>query len=194
MRFLLTCLAVLCCAQPLSAQFLAGQYELQLSGTAGSFTERVTIEGPTTEEMEQSLTYAYVALTPGYYILRGLSLEAELGLRAVEGYRPAQSALLNVSYTRTFRRSPVALFIRGGGGLANGIVHPVSLSSFDTGSDFDVVILHAGLGVKLRTGNSGYVRIELNYRDQRYEQRSDAYVTSRSIGTIALLFGVGTLL
>jgi len=195
MRTVLILIALFLFTIPTQAQFLQGQYELQLSGTAGSVSETMSWNGTEgSNEVESSLTFAYIAVTPAYYIFRGVAVEFEAGLRAVEGYRPAQSLLLNLAYTHFFRGTVVAAFVRGGGGLSNGIMNPVHWHPGGAKDSFDVTVLQAGAGLKLRAGNTGFVRVELNYRQQDYDADGQLGAADVSVGTVALLLGVGVLL
>ncbi|MDT8322550.1 MAG: hypothetical protein RRA94_00460 [Bacteroidota bacterium] len=182
---------------PLQAQFLPGRVELQLFGTVGSVSESSTYVSPSGEEEthdDESMSYAYIALTPGYYLFRGVSVELELGLRAAEGGPPAQIALANLSYSHSFPTSPIALFARAGGGLANGVSIPNYLDLLYQTDGFDVTVLQAGAGIKIRTGRSGIIRVEINYRNQQYDRDLLFGSSEHSLSTIALLLGVGVLL
>ena len=191
-------IAVFFMTVPLRAQFLPGQVEMQLFGTLGSYSESSTYTAITGEEEthdDESISYAYLALSSGYYVARGVSIEMELGVRAAEGGPPAQSILANVSYSHAFPTSPVALFVRAGGGIANGVSIPNFLDLLYKTGGFDVTVLQAGAGIKIRTGRSGIIRVEVNYRNQKYDP--DLWYSSsseRSISTLALLLGVGVLL
>lgn len=182
---------------PVQSQFLPGRVELQLFGTVGSVSESSTYVTSSGEEEtydDESMSYAYIALTPGYYVARGVSIELELGLRAAEGVRPAQLALANLSYSHSFPTSPIALFARAGGGLSNGVSIPNFLDLMYRSDGFDVTVLQAGAGIKIRTGRSGIIRVEVNYRNQRYDRDMLFGTSERSTSTIALLLGVGVLL
>lgn len=183
------------------AQFSKGTIEMSLMGTAGQLNETVKWEygfdGSTmSDEDTDTRKYAYVAFTPGYYLIDHLSLELELGLRAMEGASPVHSGVANLSYTYPIRRSWLAPYLRAGAGLANAISIPgfVDLVPTMRLDGYDVTILQAGAGVKLRTGPSGIVRIEVNYRHQSYSWEGLVSKSDHSLGTIALLVGVGVLI
>ncbi|MCB2205235.1 hypothetical protein KQI65_10840 [bacterium] len=195
MRTVLVCF-LLAFATTAQAQFLPGQFEIMLNGTVGSVSESTSYPSPSGAEVnaDDSHSYAYIALTPGYYLFRGVSVELELGLRAIEGGPPAQSVLGNLSYTHAFRTSPVALFARAGGGLSNGISLPTFVDHIRYTEGFDVSVLQAGAGIKIRTGRTGIIRVELLYRHQQYELDYFLTTVDHNINTIALMFGVGLLL
>ena len=199
-RLLLTA-ALLLVAVSARAQFSKGTIEMSLMGTAGQLNETLkweySYDGSTmSDEVSETRKYAYVAFTPGYYLVDRLSLELELGLRAMEGASPAHSGVANLSYTYPIRRSWLAPYLRAGAGLANALSVPgfMDLVSMRLVDGNDVTILQAGAGVKLRTGPSGLVRIEVNYRHQRYSWEGEVSKPDHSLGTIALLVGVGVLI
>mgnify|MGYP000041244968 CR=1 FL=1 len=201
MKPLLLAAAVLLIATTARAQFSKGTIEMSMLATAGSLDETVkweySYEGMNmSDEDSETRKYAYVAFTPGYYLLDHLSLELELGMRAIEGARPVHSGVANLSYTYPIRRSWVAPYLRAGAGLANALSVPgfMDLASVTRLNDYDVTILQAGAGVKLRTGPSGIVRIEVNYRHQSYSWEGEVSKSDHSLGTIALLVGVGVLI
>jgi hypothetical protein len=182
-----------------SAQFRQGDFEMMLLGTAGSFTEKVEytskINPALNGSSDESNTYAYIAIAPAYYFIDGLAAELELGLRAMEGGRPAQSAILNLAFTHQLRGSAVALFARAGYGMANSYSIPVFLDLGSGRSDeFDISIINLGAGAKFMVGRSAFIRTELNYRIQNYSYDTDFSESDYTYNTIAVLLGVGLVL
>jgi hypothetical protein len=194
-----TIIALLACIASAShAQYRKGNVELQLLGTAGSVSNSVTTTyneaGIPASERSSSRMYLYVAATPAYYFADGFSGELELGLRALEGVPPAQSLIAHLSWTQRYRRSPIAWFVRAGYGRSNGLSIPLFDEYNRTTDGFDIGIISAGAGLKLRAGARGLVRIEANYRLQSYSTESPIAVFDHSTSTIALLFGFGVML
>lgn len=182
-----------------SAQFRQGDFEMMLLGTAGSFTEKVEYTSKTNPslnmESDDSHTYGYLAIAPAYYFIDGLAAELELGVRAMEGGRPAQSAILNLAFTHQLRGSAVALFARAGYGMGNSWSIPVFLDLGSGRSDeFDISIINLGAGAKFMVGRSAFIRTELNYRIQNYSHDTDFSESDYTYNTIAVLLGVGLVL
>ncbi|MCZ7557703.1 MAG: hypothetical protein M5R41_14995 [Bacteroidia bacterium] len=180
------------------AQYRQGDGELILLGTVGSVTTttELTFADPSVPGSTSSSErlYLYVAATPAYYLINGLSAELELGLRTLKGVRPAQSAVLHLSYTQSRRRSIVAWFLRGGYGVANGLAVPVYDNISRLTDGFDVGIISLGAGLKIRPAGRGLIRIEANYRIQMYETGDALYTMDHTVSSLALLLGVGFVL
>ena len=197
MRYLVV-ISVLLLASMAQAQYRQGDAEFMLLGTAGSVTSSSELKFrdpaiPGSTSSSERL-YMYVATTPSYYFIDGLSAELELGVRALKGERPAQSAILHLSYTQSRRRSIVAWFLRGGYGVANGLAVPVYENISRLTEGFDVGVVSLGAGLKLRPGGRGLIRMEVNYRMQMYETLGESYTMDHTISSIALLLGVGVVL
>ncbi|MBE0643081.1 MAG: hypothetical protein IH600_03290 [Bacteroidetes bacterium] len=181
-----------------SAQFKKGNFELMLSGTAGSFSENFKYTSKTSElfndESDESHTYAYLSFMPSWYIIDGLSAEVELGLRAMEGSEPTQAVILNASYTHALRKSPVAFFARAGYGISNGYSVPIFYELVGRTDGFDINIINLGAGLKIRTGGSGLIRAEINYRIQSYTTETALATYDHTYGALSLMLGVGVML
>ncbi|MFZ1978685.1 MAG: hypothetical protein WAV76_12080 [Bacteroidota bacterium] len=76
------------------AQFEKGNIELTLSGTAGYEKESPSASLNNSE----SIGYAMLNISVGYYLINGLSVEPQIGFLEMEKSFPSQSALLNLSY------------------------------------------------------------------------------------------------
>ncbi len=198
MRMIFVIATMLLIAATTQAQYKRGDGELMLLGTVGSVTSttELTFTDPSVAGSESSSErlYMYLAATPAYYLINGLSAELELGVRALKGVRPAQSAVLHLSYTQSRRRSIVAWFVRGGYGVANGLAVPVYDNISRLTDGFDVGVVSLGAGLKIRPAGRGLIRIEANYRLQMYETKGESYTMDHSIGSLALLLGVGFVL
>jgi hypothetical protein len=187
MSFILSALA--------QAQYRQGDGELMLLGTVGSVTTttELTFSDPSVAGSTSSSErlYLYLAATPAYFLINGLSAELELGLRTLKGVQPAQSAVLHLSWTQSRRRSIVAWFVRGGYGVANGLAVPVYDNISRLTDGFDVGVVSLGAGLKIRPAGRGLIRIEANYRIQMYETVGETYTMDHTISSLALLLGVG---
>ena len=190
-------------AVPANAQFKKGDFELTLLGDLGSVSWESTLsysffEGRTSTD-DGTTKYAYLALTPGYYIIDGLSVELELGLMAIEKMKPAQHVIGNVSYTHTFDESIFAPFARIGYGVSNSIYLPMLRIPGRESDKLDIGILNMGLGLKIRLGDVAVFRSEINYKKQAFV-REDEYPENEhrkeeiSYNTYSLLLGFGVIL
>jgi hypothetical protein len=174
------------------AQFKQRDFELSFGGTLGSATTKVDREGYSSSESQK---YLYLALTPGYYIIDGLSAELDLGLRAMEHVKPGQLMLLNLSYTYLLPSTHVGLFGRVGYGLSNCVSIPgfLDLNLNQRSEDLDIGVFNAGIGAKFLMSESVFIRTELNYRIHSYSKDYQGATTDYSQSTTSLLVGVGML-
>jgi opacity protein-like surface antigen len=74
-RFILLFAALLVASAHSSAQFKQGDVELSFSGSLGSLSNSSNTSG---YKYSESRNVAILSVVPGYYIIDGLSLEAEL--------------------------------------------------------------------------------------------------------------------
>jgi opacity protein-like surface antigen len=180
------------------APFMKGDWELSLSGAVGKYSsETSTSGGDWKYSDESSRFYATLSLTAGYFLIDRLSLEPEVNFFTYEGGPPAESIILNLSYTHPFEHSIIALFIRGGYGLGNGSsVFGISDIPVHSTDGFKVKTVNAGTGVKLLVAQNVALRIELNYQYQFYTQNYGNYSsfsTDNSNSTLRLCFGFSIL-
>jgi hypothetical protein len=193
-RLLLTAVLLLT-ALPAQGQFRGGDSELMTMITAGTATttEEVTV-GESTGSSDRTDKFAYISINYGYYFVRRVSAELELGIRAEDGIRPLHTGIVNLSYTHLLPRSIIALYGRAGVGMSNGLTSPDHLALTGRMSEYDVTILQGGAGIKVRAGSRGLFRVELNYRHQGYTYEGPSATVDYSIGTLAVLIGMGLLL
>lgn len=189
---------LLCFAGTASAQYEKGDFEMMLLGTAGSMTEtnKVTINSPVAYEIssDETNSYAYLSLTPAYYIIDKLAAELELGLRAMEGGKPTQTFIFHLAYTQPLVGSSLALFARAGYGLSNGYSVPIFYEQVRSSNDFDIGIVNLGAGAKIMAGRHALIRAEINYRMQSASEDSAFGTSEWTRSTIAILLGVGIIL
>jgi hypothetical protein len=184
------------------SQFEKGDVELSLIGTAGYQKETT----PSYSNSE-STGYIFINTCVGYYIINGLSIEPQLGLLAVEHISPAQSVLMNLSYTGRIQNSSIALFLRGGYGIANAISSPIlAYTPIGPRGKWDVHILNVGAGVKYLLKENIAFRCEINYRTEKYPYEvyhyiysgySYSYITEtidRTISSYGIMFGFSVIL
>jgi hypothetical protein len=195
-RFILLFAALLIVSAHSSAQFKQGDVELSFSGSLGSLSNSSNTSG---YNYSESRNVAILSVVPGYYIIDGLSLEAELGLLAEEKASPAQYLLGNVSYTYRIPESRVALFGRVGYGVSNSIQIPMQLGIVSrVTSNFDVGVFNAGAGVKILVSQGAALRAELNYKSHSWtSEYHSAYYSSKTDYTYSntgLLLGFSILI
>ena len=144
------------------AQFKKGNVELSLMGGFGSFTETTS-----SSTKSSSTTIINLAITPGYYIVDGLSFEPELGLTIITPENGSGSSgvsgVANLSYTFASSENPFAPFLRIGYGISNGLQLP-AIGTFiieNKGSNqSSVTIIATGAGMKFLIGTHAAIRTE----------------------------------
>jgi hypothetical protein len=201
-RYILLALILVTSISISSAQYDKGKVEISLIGNAG-------YQKASTSSAVSSGTTGFIFLNSciGYYLSDGLSIEPQIGMVAIENYSPAQSVLLNLSYTGRLQKSNVALFIRGGYGIANSPSSPIILfTPIDSHGKWDVNILNFGSGFKLLVTDDIALRCEAYYRSESYKQDAFNYVftgttyivqtttVDRTLSSYGLLFGFSVLL
>jgi hypothetical protein len=174
------------------AQFKKGDIEISFSGSAGSWKTSETFSGRTSSD---SHSYIFMTCAPGLYIVDGVSIEAEIGLLAFEGMKPAQFLLGNISYTYLLSGSKLAPYARIGYGVSNSVPMPMFNGAPSRTSDgFKVGTLNAGCGVKFLVSKGAAARAEFNYKRSNWTNdlgsSSSADNTNSNLG---LLLGFSIL-
>ncbi len=165
-RLLLLFLISSICPSITSAQFESGKVEITFNGTAGYLKDNL----PANLYGSQSIGYVMLNIDGGYYLLDGFSIEPQLGLLATENTFPAQSALLNLSYTHRISTSAIALFVRGGYGISNSLTSPVvGFVPIRINEVSNNHIINAGAGAKILVTENVALNIELNYRREVFD-------------------------
>jgi len=150
--------------------FQAGCVELALSGFAGSMKQTNSMD----IYMQDAVNYFTLNFSLGYYLVNGLSVEPQYGILAYEEGPPAHSLQLGLSYTGRIARSNLALFLRGGFGIANSPSYPIFGNALLSAREkWDVHILTVGAGLKYLVSDAALLKVELNYRQEKYP---DTYV------------------
>jgi hypothetical protein len=182
------------------APFMQGDWELSMMGSVGSTTSKESYISTNYTSTDEILTqYMFLSLTAGFFLLDRISIEPEISLLATGREKPAQSFLLNLSYTYPLANTNTAIFIRGGYGLGNG-----SSILMDSGipirqtDGLDIKIINAGAGVKFLIAQGAGLRIEVNYRQHTYSLDRDNGSTSYTIedkdSVVRCCFGFSVLL
>jgi hypothetical protein len=195
-RLILVSAVVMMVTAHATAQFKQGDVELSFSGSLGSLNASSTSSGYNHSESRNT---AILSVVPGFYVIDGLSLEAELGLLAEEKAMPAQYLLGNVSYTYLIPESRVALFGRVGYGVSNSVQIPVQPGIVSrVTNNFDVGVFNAGAGVKILVSQGAALRAELNYKSHSWttEYHSPYYSskTEYTYSNTGLLLGFSILI
>jgi hypothetical protein len=171
---LLTSAALFCSCSLLFAQTQRGSWELSLSGTMGS--ESISITAKTVNSTfditgKGDQKYLRLSLRPGYYVLKGLTLEPEILWNAVERYAPTFSLSGNLSYNFSIPQAHFAPFVLIGYGLTNGL--PVFRGYTMRAADgFDVNVVNLGSGLKFFFSERAAFRTEYRYQRLRYDDAS----------------------
>ncbi|NUM70822.1 MAG: hypothetical protein HUU43_08230 [Ignavibacteriaceae bacterium] len=200
-RIYLLMLLMLAASTFLNAQFSKGSKELSLSGSIGSYTYSQKSPGGTTSSKDYQ--YFTVYLSPGYYIVDGLSFEPEVAFYFSKDNTPAQYYLANISYTAKIGEGKTGLFFRAGYGVGNSMIFPGNNDvPLPMTKSLDVKIINAGAGLKLLINANVLARLELNYRVQSYSRESSYYSPWGSsswsydytYSNISLIFGFAFLI
>jgi hypothetical protein len=148
----------------------------------------------------ESNNYAFISVTPGYYLIDRLSIEPEIGLLSEQHYSPSQYLLLNLSYTYMIPDSKEALYARAGYGIANSVQLPIMSSAIANMSDkLNIGIFNVGVDAKFLLTQSVALRTELNCRSHKWSNSSDfdigsSYTSDMSMSNVGLLLGFSILL
>ena len=165
------------------APFMQGDWELSMVGSVGSMTSKSSYTSAVYSSTGESSTqYVFLSATAGYYLADRISIEPELSLIATGDEKPAQSILLNLSYTYPLANTNIAIFIRGGYGLGNGttilLESGIPLRQTD---GLDINTINAGAGAKFLIAQGAALRLEVNYRQQTYSHDGGSGSYSYSI-------------
>jgi len=201
-RPILLILTFITCTLISSAQFDKGKVEISLIGNAG-YQKASTSPSSSSE----ATGYVFLNSCVGYYLSDGISIEPQFGMIAVEKFRPAQSVLFNLSYTGRLQNSKIALFIRGGYGIANSPSSPIIMfTPIDSHGKWDVTVLNFGSGIKFLVTDDIALRCEAYYRSESYKQDTFNYfytgttyttqtiTVDRTLSSYGLLFGFSVVL
>jgi hypothetical protein len=140
-----------------------------------------------------------LALSPGYFVLDGLSIEPQIGMLVQKNEKPAWLFLGSLSYTYAIPQSNVAPFLRAGYGVSNAIPLPIDHTLIGRATDkLDVGVLELGGGLKLKATEGAYLRAEIGYRKSSWSREYSWYGYSTTIdytySTIALALGFTVIL
>jgi hypothetical protein len=174
------------------AQFTKGSWEMTLTAGINSFAES---ENGTSRNDQP--TFLGINVSPGYYIIDGLSFEPDFGVMAdLSGnadFDTYYKIVGNLSYTFKLQEKPFAPYVKAGYGISNGIEY--ALSGFqgtfaEASKDRTVSILNTGAGMKWLVSDKAAIRTELNYHVQSLTEDSYDYKFS----SVGLLVGVSLIL
>jgi opacity protein-like surface antigen len=179
-----------------SAQFKKGDVELSFSGSLGSNTITESSSGGYSFSNSSTEKYLFFSVSPGYYLLDGLSVEPEISFTANQHEQPAQYLLLNLSYTYLLPNSREALFLRAGYGISNSVQMPVlGAAVVHTSDKFNVGVLNLGAGAKFLVTQSVILRAEVNYRSHTWSNDEGyGYSDDYAYSNVGLLVGFSILL
>lgn len=184
--------------------FTKGSWELDLSGSFGSYNYSSTYESISpysshSTNYDESYGYFQLAAIPAVYVADGLSIEPEINCFVVKKSAPAFAFVGNLAYTFRIENQRFAPFIRAGYGISNAYKFPFLNSLLGRmSSKFDIPIINAGVGIKYLLSDAVALRTELNYRRLSYSNESGSFVyTSKSetkYNFISVLLGFSVLL
>jgi hypothetical protein len=190
-------LSVATCSQS-DAQFRQGNVELSFSASLGSRSSKSSSPYYSSSE---SYDFMYLGVSPGIYLVRGLSFEPEIGVMALQKHFPAWYLLGNLSYTLDIQGTGVAPFARGGFGVSNAILpFPGTLIAPRISDKLRVHTVNIGAGAKTHIAGPLYFRSEFNYKryhwTERYPNPDPGYPFTRAFdyADLALFFGFSVLI
>ena len=177
MRAVITLTSVLLLTAAVAcAQFKKGDVELSFSGSVGSWSDRYSdsYSGGTSYSSSDSHNYVFLAVSPGYYLADGLSVEPELSLIAAEESKPIQYLLMDLSYTYLLPNSNVAPYARAGYGVSNSVqMAGMTVLPIEASSKFNIGVFNAGAGVKFLLNRYVVLRTEINYKSHAWSNIED---------------------
>jgi hypothetical protein len=166
-----------------------GDVELSIAGTFSSMNSSRAGSSSDTK-------YAVLSVSPGFYLIDGLSLEPEIGWIATEHDLPGWLFLGNVSYTYAGvdQHHRLAPFIRVGYGVSNSYQLATPQLLVRTSNKLDVGVFNVGGGVKVGVVEGAYLRAEVYYRQYNWTSNSSYYdYASRGYLSQSIDYKVSTL-
>ena len=183
------------------AQFKKGDFEFSFNGSFSSMTIENTSSGfYNTQSNSETRSTAGISFSPGFYLLDNFSIEAELGIVAVQSMQPSQYVLINLSYTYLLPESKTALFAHAGYGLSNSVAISYLNNAISFTSDkFNVKVLNFGAGIKYLISSTVLLHTEVNYRQHLWTNDYESmgyynYSVDNKITNISLIFGFSILI
>lgn len=182
------------------AQFRKSDVELTFSASFGAWESGINVASTEpnsnfTTVFTEVRNFVSLSVTPGYYILDGLSIEPELGMIAVEKRKPTFFLLGNISYTYLIPNSIVAAFALTGYGVSNAVTYPMYGNALmQSSQSLHIPIFNAGGGVKILATSDIIIRTEINYRKFKWTDESSYYKEENKHSTTAFIFGFSILL
>ncbi len=176
---------------PLFAQFESGCIEL--GGSLGFYLMNESIKNGNHED-ENDASLFICSINPAIYVVKGLSIEPEIGLMLVENEKPGIFLLGNVSYTYLIPDKSIAPYAKIGFGATNSLAIPnVNLYS-KASEDLDITIFNLAGGVKFLINKTAIIKTELNYRKFSYSE--DLYFSKidYSRDFVSILLGISFVL
>lgn len=195
--FIFVCISFFIFASVSKAQFNKGDFEFSFTGSLSSMTYESSVNNSPYYQSgshSETRTTGNISFSPGYYFVDNLSIEAEIGLSAVEKMQPSEYLLFNLSYTHLMSDSKVALFAHAGYGFSNSVeVSNYNNAIVRTSDKFDVKVINIGGGLKYMITPNVIARSEINYRIHKWTEDS-FYSVDNKISNIALVFGFSILI
>jgi hypothetical protein len=164
------------------SQFNSGDIELGFSGSLG-----FSSISNNSDDETSSNGYSQIFLSPGYYIIDGLSITADLGIY-LEKYKgdsklyAQKFGIINLSYTYRFPNTKIAIFGKGGYGLSNTPLYQVPDYIIEyPDNNLNAKIINLGCGMKFLASNNVALTSELNYRFIKWTSKYPEYDAQNKI-------------
>ena len=144
-------------------------------------------------EDTENWIYLNLAITTGFYIVNGLSIEPELDINSyADGW--SVTILGNLHYTFDLQQTNIYPYVKLGYGLSND---PENSDGLFEALNFKTI--NAGAGVKFMYFSELAIRMEINYRNLNgsntfYPDTPDSYKTETTSSIVSVLIGISILL
>jgi len=198
--FVLSLTVVVLFAGESRAQFTRGSWELTFSAGLNNFSESLNGQSSSSD----NITILSLGVSPGYYIIDGLSFEPEIGFQALLSGNSNTTAyhklVANISYTFYSPGKTFAPYIKAGIGTSNGLDFTsgkFNVAEVVGDNNSAVTILNAGIGIKSLIGKNAAIRTELNYSKESYSYTGSSLSGNNadySMANIGLVVGVSLII
>ena len=142
-------------------------------------------------ESNNNSTAFICSLSPAIYVVKGLSIEPEIGLMVADDADPGIFLLGNVSYTYFIPEKSFAPYAKVGFGVTNSMFAIPNVNVFSkTSKDLDITVLNLAAGLKILINKTAVIKTELNYRKLNYSEESGLAKYDFTLNYLSILIGM----
>jgi len=191
-KLILICLFFISLNIPLFSQFESGCFEL---GGSFGFYYMDSKQKSINQESSDNSTAFICSINPAIYVVKGLSIEPEIGLMIAEETDPGIFLLGNVSYTYLIPEKSFAPYAKVGFGVTNSMFSIPNVNVFSkTSEDLDITVFNLAAGLKFLINKTAIIKTELNYRKLNYSQESGFAKYDYTLNYLSILIGMSFLI